>query len=257
MHPEKTLKEVLRKQRDTVEEIKKKTNYYNTRNLLEKYDEQSPLSPAATPLRRRNVPPPSMPQTPLVSQPTPLPQQHLQTPNGQGRGPVLQLSRAYYCPPVTRCADTSHLATPQPIQAARKHWYDKLADAILGDDDDQSTTVAASRYALICQKCFAHNGLVKENVWEDTRQSLCMVAICRLLTVIWTEYVCPKCGFFNPSARSKKRAAQRTPSPPSAQHPSPDRAPQQLPLNTPPNINIEGKHVEEDVLMDQDIDIES
>lgn len=78
----------------------------------------------------------------------------------------------------------SHLAIPQPIQAARKHWYDKLADAILGDDDDQSATVATSRYALICQKCFAHNGLVKENVWEDTRQSPCIIGMRCLLTII-------------------------------------------------------------------------
>jgi hypothetical protein len=28
------------------------------------------------------------------------------------------------------------------------------------------------------------------------------------------EYVCPKCGFFNPSARSKRSGLQRTPSPP-------------------------------------------
>lgn len=171
LYSENTLKDVLKKQRDTVEEIKKKTNYYNTRNLIEKYDESLSLSPDATPLRKRNVPLPSAPQTPLAPQPPPLPpqQQHLQTPNRQVRGPMLQLSRACDCSPVTGCADTSRLATPQPIQAARKHWYDKLADAILGDDDDQSASVAASRYALICQKCFAHNGLVKESVWEDTR----------------------------------------------------------------------------------------
>ncbi|KAH0840340.1 hypothetical protein J3R83DRAFT_1357 [Lanmaoa asiatica] len=224
---EKTLKEVLKKQRDTVEEIKKKTNYYNTRNLIEKYDESTPLSPGVTPLRRRNAPLTSMPQTPLSPQPNPQPpqKQHLQTPNGQSRGPVLQLS-----------------PTPQPIQAARKHWYDKLADAILGDDDEQSATVAASRYALICQKCFAHNGLVKENIWEDT------------------QYICPKCGFFNPSARSKRRVAQRTPSPPSGQHLSPDQLPRQLPPDLP-SPNYEGKptssgprHVEEDDSMQLDFE---
>ena len=237
LRAEKTLKEVLKKQRNTVEEIKKKTNYYNTRNLIEKYDEPSPLNPGATPLRRRSVPPPSVPQTPIAPQPPQ--QQRLQTPNGQVRGPVFQLSRTCCHSSVTPYADPlAHLATPQPIQAARKHWYDKLADAVLGDDDDQSATVAASRYALICQKCFAHNGLVKENVWEDTREYPCMVGtVRRLLTIIPTEYVCPKCGFFNPSARSRKRAAQRTPSPPSAQHPSPDQTPQQLSPTTP---NVEG-----------------
>ena len=49
----------------------------------------------------------------------------------------------------------------------RRQWYDKLADALLGDDD--GVAAAANRYALICQRCFAHNGLVKEEVWEDTR----------------------------------------------------------------------------------------
>jgi predicted RNA-binding Zn-ribbon protein involved in translation (DUF1610 family) len=188
---EKTLMEVLKKQRAKVEEIKKKTNYYSTRNLIEKYDEPSPLSPGATPLRRRNVSPPS-PQTPLAPQPPP----QLKTPNGQTKGPMLQLS-----------------PTPQPIQATRKHWYDKFADAILGEDDEQSASVAASRYALICQKCFSHNGLVKESQWEDT------------------QYVCPKCGFFNISARSKKQAVPRTYSPPSVH--TPDQSPQQLSPSNP------------------------
>ncbi|KAF8839304.1 hypothetical protein BDN67DRAFT_1070147 [Paxillus ammoniavirescens] len=188
---EKTLMKVLKKQRAKVEEIKKKTNYYSTRNLIEKYDEQPSSGSGATPLRKRNVPAPSAPQTPLAPPPPVQQQQQLQTPNGQMKGPLLQLS-----------------PTPQPIQATRKQWYDKLADAILGDDDGQSVSVAASRYALICQKCFAHNGLIKESLWEDT------------------QYLCPKCGFFNPSARSKKQAMPRTPSPPSAH--SPDQSPQQL-----------------------------
>ncbi|KIK95952.1 hypothetical protein PAXRUDRAFT_826514 [Paxillus rubicundulus Ve08.2h10] len=188
---EKTLMEVLKKQRAKVEEIKKKTNYYSTRNLIEKYDEQLPLSSASTPLRKRDVPTPSAPQTPRAPPPPLQQQQQLQTPNGQTKGPPLQLS-----------------PTPQPIQAIRKQWYDKLADAILGDDG-QSASVAASRYALICQKCFAHNGLVKESLWDDT------------------QYLCPKCGFFNHSARSKKQAMPRAPSPPSVH--SPDQSPQQPP----------------------------
>ncbi|KAH7887249.1 hypothetical protein F5I97DRAFT_1935458 [Phlebopus sp. FC_14] len=189
---EKTLMGVLKKQRAKVEEIKKKTNYYSTRNLIEKYDE--PMSTGTTPLRRRNFP---APQTPLA--PPPSTPQQLQTPNGQTKAPVLQLS-----------------PTPQPIQPTRKMWFDKLTDAILGDDE-HSVSVAASRYALICQKCFAHNGLVKESQWEDT------------------QYVCPKCGFFNLSARSKKQAVLRTPSPPSA--PSVHRSSQPRPLAQSPQVD--------------------
>jgi hypothetical protein len=59
----------------------------------------------------------------------------------------------------------------QAIITPRKRWYDKLADAILGDDD-QGGDAATSRYALICEKCFTHNGLVKESMWEDARKWL-------------------------------------------------------------------------------------
>ena len=49
----------------------------------------------------------------------------------------------------------------------RKQWYDKVADVLLGDEDASTST---SRYALICEKCHAHNGLVKESLWDDTGQ---------------------------------------------------------------------------------------
>lgn len=56
-----------------------------------------------------------------------------------------------------------------PIATPRKHWYDKVADAILGEDDSAFAS-PSSRYALICEKCFTHNGLVKESMWEDARE---------------------------------------------------------------------------------------
>lgn len=56
-----------------------------------------------------------------------------------------------------------------PLEPPRKQWFDKLADALLGDDEFGGPNAATSRYALICQKCFAHNGLVQQNLWEDTR----------------------------------------------------------------------------------------
>ena len=65
------------------------------------------------------------------------------------------------------------IASPQrPAPPPRKQWFDKLADVILGDDDASAANAAVSRYALICEKCFAHNGLAKESVWEETRESL-------------------------------------------------------------------------------------
>ena len=60
----------------------------------------------------------------------------------------------------------------QPAPPQRKQWYDKLADALLGEDDPNIAS-PSSRYALICEKCFMHNGLVKESMWEETRKFHC------------------------------------------------------------------------------------
>ena len=49
----------------------------------------------------------------------------------------------------------------------QRHWYDRIADAVLGEDTESPHT----RFALICQRCFTHNGLVHEAEWEDTRTS--------------------------------------------------------------------------------------
>ncbi|KAH9848709.1 hypothetical protein C2E23DRAFT_842239 [Lenzites betulinus] len=173
---EKALVALRKQQREKIEEVKQKTNYYSMRNLIERYEGGPGPTPPDTPagLRRRIPPPGSQPPPQLqVQQPVPqTPQRHPQaapqTPVVRTMSPGLQQQLS---------------PSPQrPLPPPRKQWFDKLADAILGDDD-ASATGAASRYALICQKCFAHNGLVKESMWEDA------------------EYVCPKCGYFNPSAR--------------------------------------------------------
>ncbi|GLB34401.1 putative predicted integral membrane zinc-ribbon metal-binding protein [Lyophyllum shimeji] len=167
---EKTLQTLLKQQRAKVEEIKQKTNYYSTRDLIQRYDD-SPSNPG---LRQRLVPapPPTQPSTP---QRPPAP------PNGQ----AVSMTPNPFSP---------QPPTPLPSNPPRKQWYDKLADAVLGDDD-HTPNPSTSRYALICEKCFAHNGLVKESMWEDA------------------QYICPKCGHFNRSVNSKKQARILTPSP--------------------------------------------
>ncbi|PPR04846.1 hypothetical protein CVT24_007234 [Panaeolus cyanescens] len=162
---EKALKELMKRRRDKVEEIKKKTNYYTTRDLLQKYDEPTQVG---TPLRQR-FPPGQIPATPQQRPLAPGTARPNQTP-----GPSAGL-QAHLNP-----------TTPSfPVAPPRKQWYDKLADAILGDDDPGFAS-PASRYALICEKCFAHNGLVREDMWEQS------------------QYVCPKCGHFNMSVKAKR-----------------------------------------------------
>ncbi|OCB91913.1 hypothetical protein A7U60_g809 [Sanghuangporus baumii] len=184
---EKTLKELLSQQRTKVEEIKKKTNYYSTKHLIERYDPPSGF--AGSPARPRPDAPPNQAQRGVQQQPT--------TPQ---RGPLGQ-PNGY---PQPNRGQPSNMPVPdqQTPQAAlvppKKQWFDRLADALLGDDE-LGADGAKNRYALICQKCFAHNGLVKEELWEDT------------------QFVCPKCGAFNPSMRALKAAHAGSRSPTSAQ----------------------------------------
>ncbi|KAH6891585.1 hypothetical protein BKA70DRAFT_1201672 [Coprinopsis sp. MPI-PUGE-AT-0042] len=194
---EKQLQRLMKERRDKVEEIKKKTNYYTTRDLLQKYDETSSGNPGETPLRKRNggPVPPNTPFTPR--QPQPQQQQgpraplaidpRLRTP--ASKPPVdprlTGLFRASEPHAASSNMFTSAITPSYQVVPPRKQWYDKVADAILGDDDS-SFQSPSSRYALICEKCFMHNGLVKESMWEEA------------------QYVCPKCGHFNASVRSKK-----------------------------------------------------
>jgi endoplasmic reticulum junction formation protein lunapark len=127
----------------------------------------------------------------------------------------------------------------QPIGPPRKQWYDKLADALLGDDDSVPPT---SRYALICQKCFAHNGLVKESLWQDTRQytiSIPFVCIAplqiHLLPPRNLGYVCPKCGHFNPSQRSLDLGTPAAPKNQSDQSKSKETPPSTSSFTTSPS----------------------
>ncbi|KAF8309252.1 hypothetical protein DL93DRAFT_2085829 [Clavulina sp. PMI_390] len=196
---EATLKKLLAKQRTIIEEIKRETNYYSTKNLLERYD-QKPASIPQTPKNPRSSinPQTQLRQRPRQSGHPDLPtistpdgnatQQPPATPN-PGSGP--QTLRA----PLSDMMSPQFPATP-PAQPQRQ-WFDKVADALLGVDEANSSGLdpAKSRYALICGRCSAHNGLVLESLWEDT------------------QYVCPKCGFFNPSPRSLRNRSSPSPSP--------------------------------------------
>jgi len=182
---EKTLEELLVKQRKKIEEIKKKTNYYSTKSLLDRYDEgptsksgQASASQASQVSQRRGAPQAINTQHP--PSPTPF---AMQTPvrGGQQQQPL---------------ANTSVPNSPAlpPLPPPQKQWYDKLADALLGDDTASTGASPSTRYALICERCFSHNGLVKEEHWEDA------------------QYLCPKCGHFNQSVRTRK--ALRSPTTP-------------------------------------------
>lgn len=47
-----------------------------------------------------------------------------------------------------------------------KTFIDKIADALLGGDEQSPN----NKYALICQKCFSHNGLCLKDEVMDVRE---------------------------------------------------------------------------------------
>ena len=96
---ERQLVNLRKQQREKIEEIKKKTNYYSTRTLIERYDE----GPTETPLRRR-VPTQGAPATPAPAMapqkaPTPQPPKLVtpQTPAQISSNLQQQLSRTLHC----------------------------------------------------------------------------------------------------------------------------------------------------------------
>jgi hypothetical protein len=81
-------------------------------------------------------------------------------------------------------------------------WVDRVLDLIVGED------APSSKYALICENCFAHNGLCAPELFDQA------------------VYECPRCHHVN----SKKR---KHPSP--IKTPSPDLLAAALPEPTTPS----------------------
>ncbi|KAF7375067.1 Protein lunapark [Mycena sanguinolenta] len=185
---EKTLQTLLKAQRTKVEEIKKKTNFYETRELLSRYDRDgggsAPPSGGGGP---GSVSSPNTPQRGSVG-----PGQGMSgQPNGKRAWLSIALSIGAPLPSATGAgaggpAGAAQAIPPPPSQQPRgRSWFDALADVLVGPDDTLQIEKEKQKFALICGKCFAHNGLVPEGIWGDA------------------QYTCPKCGHFNPSARSR------------------------------------------------------
>ncbi|KIJ34298.1 hypothetical protein M422DRAFT_52067 [Sphaerobolus stellatus SS14] len=210
---EKTLKELMVQQRNKLEEIKKKTNYYSTKSLLDRYDESAAGSKSANgpPSPRRGPTSPVQPSQPGLRQRQP---QGASAPNG-AQGAPNGAQGAPQTPERPTGQAQAFSPTVQSFPPPRKQWYDKLADAILGDDTAGAASSPASRYALICERCFTHNGLVTEAQWEDA------------------QYLCPKCGHFNMSARAKKATMQQA-----APAPSTAASVQSTPSAMPPSALV-------------------
>ncbi|KAK4704169.1 endoplasmic reticulum junction formation protein lunapark, partial [Phenoliferia sp. Uapishka_3] len=170
---ETTLRELKKQQREQVEELKRKTGYYSTRNLLEKYDEVIKKNAETRGLPQPNPNSVALPRTPGPPQPPTTPQragpQGFSTPTGTPQ----------------RGGQQFPLLPPAPSTPAPRTVFDKLADALLGVAAEEGTP--NSKYALICAKCFAHNGLVVKEEFDTI------------------QYQCPRCGHLNPRRNAINR----------------------------------------------------
>ncbi|KAI9025755.1 hypothetical protein CLU79DRAFT_62281 [Phycomyces nitens] len=139
---------VMIAQRDQkLNELKKKTSYYTTHSLLERYD----------PSEANNSQPPNRP---------------LDQPHRPASLSTQQVQQSPPNPPNQPNPPTD-LQRGHQTDAVGKQWFEKMFDTLAGKSEE--------RYALVCNHCFSHNGLVLPRE-RDTIQ-----------------YVCPQCHKFNPS----------------------------------------------------------
>lgn len=166
----------LQKQRDeTIEKLKVATKYNSTQQLLEKYggetsklspspraraEKHKPSAPPQQPVARTGLPPPptanirrpssGQPLSGPGNPPSPPP---YQTPAQQQ--PVSNMTPPPVPKPSTDEPGFAPNAFPNQGQYIEQpHWYDRLLDVLLGEDEMQPR----NRMAMICSSCRLVNG---------------------------------------------------------------------------------------------------
>lgn len=143
--------------KDRIEAIKVETKYYQTKDLIEKYEskekeKEKEIMPVANSVVKKRVENTPNPET--------KPSQSRSQPQIQMSGNIRPFSPL---PP----------SPPQQIIIRSPTWMDRFMDALIGDDSRNQ------KYALICSQCFNHNGLVPPEAFQNFK------------------YRCPNCGFLN------------------------------------------------------------
>ncbi|KAF2007047.1 hypothetical protein P154DRAFT_421527 [Amniculicola lignicola CBS 123094] len=173
--------ENLNKERDsTIERLKAATKYNSTQQLLEKYGSSPKTKESPSHTRRKshghqkqqqqqqqqqqgprtNIAPPPTANVPRIGNEHPQTPQRAASKPTTPQGPPPDLieiqpdsageefaPNAFSRPELTRQYSTAP-------SAAQTHWYDRILDALLGEDETQ----AKNRLALICGECRLVNG---------------------------------------------------------------------------------------------------
>ncbi|CAO3627000.1 unnamed protein product [Mucor fragilis] len=128
------LNTLRKKQKLKVEELKKKTAYYTTKSLLDRYDPASEKKKELDEIKRKKI-------VEERERHKALQKQHQKQ---SDKSPASMINQ----------------------QPHRQPWYDKLVDALVGDVGPET------KYALICIHCNAHNGLVLPQEVDTIRKWL-------------------------------------------------------------------------------------
>lgn len=150
-----------KRQNAEIEKLKKQTRYDETRALLERLGESpnpnspSPLPPSSVQAKGK-TPRKSMPASLSTPQGTPV------------KGGAAQAGPAAYLGTPANAPNPQAGSLMSPASSARKGWADRFADVLLGENE---STGGQDKYALICGKCFNHNGLVLKEDLPYTRMS--------------------------------------------------------------------------------------
>lgn len=163
----------LTKERDaTIDRLKEATKYNSTQQLLEKYGTPpKPKGPASPPSRQKSQGPqkqaqPQGPRTGMAPPPTAnikrptTPQRPVSAGSSQGPPPPQALPPpdapgAEFAPNAFTPAElTRQYSASAASTFTQPHWYDRILDALLGEDETQPK----NRFALICSECRLVNG---------------------------------------------------------------------------------------------------
>ncbi|ODV69559.1 hypothetical protein HYPBUDRAFT_102661 [Hyphopichia burtonii NRRL Y-1933] len=161
-----SLLETLKEKRGKkIDELKKITNYTRTHELLDKYGDEKPKELAKPPIKQPALPPaarPAPPTNPLINVPaSPTNPSNTPTPN---------------------TPSSSNLSSPAPQS---RTLQDRILDYIIGSENNESIE---NRFALICSKCYHHNGLAPPG--SSNPQEI--------------VYICPYCGLINGDASKRE-----------------------------------------------------
>lgn len=168
----------LTKERDTtIERLKEATKYNSTQQLLEKYGNspktkapaspasknkaQGPQKPGPAPGPRTGIAPPP---TANIQRPSDQRPATPQRPTSSGSPqappppptlPTLDAPGAEFAPNAYSAAElTRQYSSASAATFTQAHWYDRILDALLGEDETQPK----NRLALICSECRLVNG---------------------------------------------------------------------------------------------------